>query len=199
MPFVCLYYAPVGQGNSFYVTWWADTPCAGVWREDSAKARLGASFICLSSWLPPSSASRSTARAHEPLRNIAAWCSECCGSCHIDLPVTCMSFWNAPKLTFPSKLAFSQSQSAMLTKFEGSFQTSLHEDMKLILPFSSSFLSSPPSHYSVMLPKTLVLDPSSFPAPRVRSPTIHFCSISHAQCANTSMGLWSVNGGGAEN
>ena len=61
------------------------------------------------------------------------------GSCHIDLPVTRMSFWNAPKLTFPSKLAFSQSQSAMLTKFEGSFQTSLHEDIKPILPFFPSF------------------------------------------------------------
>lgn len=89
------------------------------------------------------------------------------GSCHIDLPVTCMCFWNAPKLTFPSKLAFSQSQSAMLTKFEGSFQTSLHEGIKPILPFSSFFFSSPPSHHSVMLPRTLVLDPSSFPAPRV--------------------------------
>lgn len=62
-----------------------------------------------------------------------------------------------PKLTFPSKFAFSQSQSAMLTKFEGSFQTSLHEDLKLILPFSFSFLSSSPSHHSVILPRTWIL------------------------------------------
>ena len=159
VPLVCLYYAPVGQGNSLYVTWWTDTPCTSVCREDSAKARLWASFICLSSWLPPSSASSSTARAHEPPRNIAAWCSECCACWQLptDLPVTCMSFWNAPKLTFPSKLAFSQSQSAMLTKFEGSFQTSLHEDLKPIFPFSSPFPSSPPSHHSVMLPRTWIL------------------------------------------
>lgn len=146
----------MGQGSSLYVTWRAD---AGVWREDSAKARLGASFISLSSWLPPSSALSATARAHEPPTNIAAWCSECCAywQLPIDLPVTCMSFWNALKLTFPSKLAFSQSQSAMLTKFEGSFHTSLREDLKPILPFSSLFPSSPPSQHSVMLPGTWIL------------------------------------------